>query len=392
MEQEIDIHNWPQQLSCAERKLFPNPISPRNLELIKRFVNHAKARGLSTSRITRYIFTLRQFAEWLSKDFDSATKEDIERIVAKLESSDYTPWTKHTNKAILKRFYKWLKGNDEEYPPEVKWIKITLKQSDQNLPRNLLTEDEIKKLVEATDNPRDRAFIMTLYETGARIGEIGTLRIRDIEFNQGYASVILKGKTGSRRVPIVASLPYLQYWIEHHPFKSNLNAPLWPKFSNGKPMTYPALAKVLKVAAQRANLKKRITPHLLRHSRATFLATKLTEAQMNAVFGWKQGSDMPQTYVHLSGRDVDQAILGIYGIKKSQENAPSQLQPKGCPRCGQTNPATAIFCFKCGMVLDIKTVVQIEERRREADELMSKLLEDPEVQKFLKKKLKRLLA
>lgn len=40
----------------------------------------------------------------------------------------------------------------------------------------------------------------------------------------------------------------------------------------------------------------------------------LTEAQMNVYFGWVQGSDMPGVYVHLSGRDVDDAILKANGI------------------------------------------------------------------------------
>ncbi len=35
---------------------------------------------------------------------------------------------------------------------------------------------------------------------------------------------------------------------------------------------------------------------------------------MNEIFGWKQGSDMPSIYVHLSSRDVNDAILGVYGL------------------------------------------------------------------------------
>jgi site-specific recombinase XerD len=59
---------------------------------------------------------------------------------------------------------------------------------------------------------------------------------------------------------------------------------------------HPALAKILKAAAEKAGLKKKAHPHKLRHSRATFLASKLTEAQMNQVFGWRQGSKMPNIY------------------------------------------------------------------------------------------------
>ncbi|RLG70969.1 MAG: hypothetical protein DRO11_05300 [Methanobacteriota archaeon] len=49
----------------------------------------------------------------LGKDFDKATKEDIERLVKRLERSDYSAWTKHDYKVALKRFYRWLNGGEE---------------------------------------------------------------------------------------------------------------------------------------------------------------------------------------------------------------------------------------------------------------------------------------
>lgn len=385
MPSEIDIHGHGERLKRAVKLVRRlNPVSERSKAQILKFAEHCEALGLSRARISRYVYLLKQLAKWLEKDFDRADRQDIERLVHQIETSDYATWTKQLYKVALKRFYKWLLGGDEEYPNVVKWVKTTFKQKDKILPNCLLTEDEIKKLVEAADNPRDRAFIMTLYETGGRVGEVGSLRIRDIEFRQEYASVVLKGKTGSRRVPVVASVPYLLTWLNHHPLAKEPDAPFWIKFSDGKAMTYPALAKVIRSAAERARLKKRVHPHALRHSRATFLASKLTEAQMNAVFGWKQGSEMPSIYVHLSGRDIDNAVLGIYGLRKKKAEKPTDLAPKDCPRCGYHNPATGRFCAQCGTALDIETVMELEKKRREADELMSLIIREPEVQEAIK--------
>jgi len=152
-------------------------------------------------------------------------------------------------------------------------------------------------------------------------------------------------------------------------------------------MSYPALAKILKVAAGKAGLKKRITPHKLRHSRATFLASRLTEAQMNQIFGWKQGSEMPSIYVHLSGRDVDDAILGVYGLKKTEEEKP-KLTPRICPRCNRSNTYDGKFCSRCGLALDINAAAQIEDARRRTDGIMDVLMEDREFREMLMKKLK----
>jgi len=387
----IDIHNFRGRLLAAERRLH-NPLSERNRELILEFERKLLSEGLTSVRVEKYIEKLRKISEALGKDFDKVTKRDIEEFIYRVERSDYSPWTKHDYKVVLKRFYKWLKGNDEEYPEEVKWIKTTLKAKDELLPEDLLTEDEVMKLVEACSNPRDKAFIITLYESGARIGEVGSMRIRDVSFEESYARLMLKGKTGSRRVIVVAAAPYLQAWIQNHPLKNDPDAPLWVNMgtvNRFKAMSYPALAKVLKVAAERAGLSEKVHPHKLRHSRATFLASKLTEAQMNQVFGWKQGSDMPSIYVHLSGRDLDDAILGIYGLKKVEEKEP-KLKPKICPRCGASNAVEARFCMKCGLALDIKAAQEIEEARSKTDAIMDLLMRDAEFRELLMRKLREL--
>ncbi len=106
----------------------------------------------------------------------------------------------------MKRFYKWLKGNNVTYPEEVKWITTTLKTKNRLLPENLLTEEEIQRLIDVVDRPRDKAFIITLYESGPRIGELGSLRLGDVEFDERYAKLMLRGKTGARRVILVAAL------------------------------------------------------------------------------------------------------------------------------------------------------------------------------------------
>jgi site-specific recombinase XerD len=390
LNRRIDIHNFSSRLEAAEQRVrAANPITSRNAELIQQFENACFSEGLSTGRVTKYVLTLRRIAKWLGKNFDNVTKQDIEDLVTQLERSDYSAWTKHDYKVAIKRFYKWLNGGDE-YPKEIKWIKTTFKKKNSLLPKDLLTEDDLKRLVDAANTPRNKAFIITLYESGARIGEIGSMQIQDVAFEERYTTLMLQGKTGSRRVIVVASTPYLNVWIQHHPLNNDPEAPLWVNLgtvNRFKAMSYPALAKVLKVTAKRAQLMKRVTPHKLRHSRATFLATKLTEAQMNQIFGWKQGSEMPSIYVHLSGRDVDEAILGVYGLKEIKDEKP-KLTPHICPRCNITNAYNAKFCSRCGLALDIQAAAQIEAARKKTDNVMDVLMQDSEFKVLLTKKLK----
>jgi ribosomal protein L40E len=142
--------------------------------------------------------------------------------------------------------------------------------------------------------------------------------------------------------------------------------------------------------AERVGITKKVNPHIFRHSRATHLATHLTEAQMNEYFGWVQGSNMASTYVHLSGRDVDDALMRMHGMAPVEQDKKGTFSPIKCTRCNQLNPPTGKFCTQCGGILDIEAAMEIEERMKEADSKLSTLLDDEDVQELLMKKMKQL--
>jgi site-specific recombinase XerD len=160
-EGSFDIHNYKGRLKVALRKVEEANITGQNKKLILRFHKHCYAEGLSTPRIQHYVLKLRQLAEWLGKDFAKATREDVEGVVRKIEQMDYSEWTKHGFKVTLKKFYKWLKKS-EHYPKEVRWIKSTVKNESTRLPEELLTEEDVKKLIEVADHPRDKALVSVL--------------------------------------------------------------------------------------------------------------------------------------------------------------------------------------------------------------------------------------
>ena len=146
---------------------------------VLRFVDHLLAKGVSKARAVKYIYHLVVLARVTDKPFESLGRRDVERLVSWINASDYSENTKRDYKIVLKKFYQWLRGCNEEeheYPEEVKWIKTRLKRR-RLLPQALLTPEEVKRLVNAAENPRDKAFILTHYESGCRIGETLSLRI-----------------------------------------------------------------------------------------------------------------------------------------------------------------------------------------------------------------------
>jgi len=401
MEKDIDIHNYEKKFESALRKMQTSNISKRNKKLIEKFYNFCFANGIGKPRVVKYLGTLRQLAEWLKKDFDKVKQADIERVVTSIQQrEDYTEWTKTDYNITLKKFYKWV--NHGEYPKMVKWLKTCPNRSKTKLPGQdgLLTEDDIKKLIEAADHPRNKALISLLYESGCRIGEIASLRINNIAFDEKGAILTVFGKTGSRRIRVVSSVSYLLTLINNHPFKDDNKSPLWINIgaiNNRKHMKYGTIRSVLQDIFKKAGVKKKFNPHLFRHSRATFLANFLTEAQLKVYFGWVQGSRVAGTYVHLSGRDTDQKILEINGMAKENEKKLDELKPKICPRCNTLNSYSSNYCSKCASILDIETAMKEQEemvnkdkRLTNTNDIMSALIKDSEVQSVLLKKIHEL--
>lgn len=387
---ELQIYKYKQMLASIESRIASaSSLSNENKRCIERFRDDCFAHNIGQARVIRYLYCLRDMALWLQKDFSQCTTDDLKALAAKIEQMDrFSPRTKYEYRATLKKFYKWLKNTDE--PQEVAWIDLRLKKHNDKLPSELLSEENILAMVNVSKNPRDRAIIIGLYESGCRIGEFLKMKLKDIIFEKPGCLLFVHGKTGGRRIRVISAEPYLVDWLNKHPDKTNPDAFLWIQNKSTNMLEYPAFCKVLRVAAKKANVRKKVNPHNFRHSRATYLAARFTEQQLKVFFGWTRASDMAAVYVHLSGKDVDDALLTTYGLKEEKKEI-TELKPLACPRCNVANEATNKFCKICGSVLDLSlrdsmTAVQIE--RTEVDKLMDLLIKDKEVLALLTQKIR----
>ncbi|HLB67312.1 MAG TPA: tyrosine-type recombinase/integrase [Thermoplasmata archaeon] len=385
-----DLYGYGKRLERAVERIAARADLPDGArERILDFHRHCVASGLSPARTLRYLNDLPQLATRLGRPFEDASRTDLERVLEAIERSDYAPQTKLDFRKTVKKFYKWQNGG-EAYPDCASWIKTTGKRNHDRLPEDLLTEDDVKRLVAAATHPRDRALIAVLWESGCRVGELLPMGVRNVAFETEVTRITIEGKTGARRVPLIDATPYLAEWIDHHPLRDRPTSWLWVgvgTVGRDEPLEYAALRKMLRSVARKAGVKKGVNPHSFRHGRATVLANHLTEAQMNQYLGWVPGSGMPAVYVHLSGRDVDDAILEMRG-RKPRETAPeSTMAPKTCARCGTSNKATGRYCARCGAALDLATAVGAQDRMRDLDAKFSRLLRDKTVQEFLVKRM-----
>ncbi|MFA5142190.1 MAG: tyrosine-type recombinase/integrase [Candidatus Woesearchaeota archaeon] len=401
---KTDIHNYARQAQWALRRLKDSSVSAHNQEIIRRFVDSLVAEGISLSRVAKYTDTLRFWALWLNKDFDIVTKEDIAPIVSQIQMDpNYGIWSKKSYKMAIKRFFKWLKNSGDEFPPEVKWIKAKLRLCDKKLPSSgeLLNEKDIEKLLKSINSPRDKAFVSMLWESGCRVGELCSLQINNVEIDKYGILITVQGKTGARKLRLVSSTQYLMTWLNIHPQRDDRTESLWVTMSNRQksvPISYRAINKLLRVHCAKSGITKRCNPHMFRHSRATYLANHLTEFQMNQYFGWAQGSEMPSTYVHMSGKEVESAILVMNGIKSMDKKTEEvHLRSKTCPRCETINSYESKYCCRCAGILDIHEAMAIQakynedsKRLNETDDLLDRISHHPEIIQLLAQKMQEM--
>ena len=388
------------KLENAKEKLEKSIVLPVNKKHILNFVNAASTGQLrdgepiSIGRQYKFLTVLTKLDHLLEKDFADANKSDIEKLVAKINTmknkhgKPVQDWTKYTYKVVLKRFYKWLKGDNDEYPKEVKWIHPRMMKRNGKLPEELLTTEDIKKMANATDNLRDRAFILFLYESGARIGEIMSIQLKHFEPDEYGAKVLIpKGKTGPRKIRIIASAPAISNWLSNHPDRNNKLSLLFCGISNykrGEDIVYQNYRKMLRKMAKRAGVDKPVNPHHFRHSRATELAKSLSSAILCEYLGWVQGSREAATYVHLSGEASDKEILKIHGLTKNDQKE-HEFKSIECPRCGIKNDPAAKFCKGCSLGLDEKSVMEFDAQKDQATQMGfadMAMLKDPKFSEF----------
>jgi hypothetical protein len=129
-------------------------------------------------------------------------------------------------------------------------------------------------------------------------------------------------------------------------------------------MSYAAARKLLQVAGRKAGVSKPINPHNFRHSRATQLCSLgISGNILNEYFGWTQASRSVATYLHLSGKQVDDTLLNkAYGMTTQESNSQPKMFPLKCFSCGELNPHDSNRCKRCNTIIGSPSNEDLEEQ------------------------------
>jgi integrase/recombinase XerD len=276
---------------------------------IQQFLDHLRVeRELTPATVEAYGRDLAGFAHFAAGrtvvSADAVRSIDVLDFLVHLTERKLSARSQARRLVALRQLFKFLKGDRvvNVDPTE----DVDLPRYGRKLP-DFLSVEEVDRLLGAPDRTtlrgvRDAAMLETLYATGLRVSELVKLRMRDINFDAGYLMAFGKGRK-ERLVPIGESaVASLKSYVEgaRASFAGSRAADTLFLTHHGRAMSRQGFWKLLGRYARTAGIRKRISPHKLRHSFATHLVER--GADLRAVQAMLGHSDIGTTeiYTHVS--------------------------------------------------------------------------------------------
>ena len=258
------------------------------MEILNKLKSELKIRGLSPLTVRNYSFFVDKFLQRAGKKAEELNEDDAKMYLSELFDSK----SKNTimlAAASLKFFYTEILKKE--------FGNIKMPKKDKKLPE-VLSKEEVKKMIDGADNEKSRLIISMLYSSGLRVSELVNLKVEDINFGE-KTGWVRKGKGSKDRLFAISEGLSTE-------LKEYLGTKLENKylFSKDKPLTTRNIQKIIKGIRVRAGVNKKVTPHTLRHSYATHLLEQGTDIRMIQVLLGHSSLNTTQLYAHISSDQI----------------------------------------------------------------------------------------
>ena len=299
--------------------LVSGPKSSPLSRLVDDYLTHVRARGLSPSTNTAYIHALRVvLLPWCEEqgierveDLDSRTVDRLSTSLLTRVSARGKPLSAdsvHTYTRGIRQFLTWAGKEGEPVAAKPQLPKLGKHH------RDVLTSAEIDALEGAAPAERDKLIIRIIGDCGLREGELVRLRVEDVlrPENRGQLHVRGKGRR-ERRVPVLPRLVRrIERYIATRPDQQTDS--LFLALRRGRsgdyePLTESGIRQLVRDAGLRANLRRPVNPHLLRHSWMTEMLRQGIEPLHLSLIAGASLKVIQDHYEHLNQDDAYEAMV-----------------------------------------------------------------------------------
>jgi integrase/recombinase XerD len=291
--------------------------------LIDDYLAHCRARGLSPNTVNQaYKYPLKGvlvpfFEREKMADVSAIDARALDRLSAWLLESGgkngrpLSPHSVHSYSRAINHFLTWAKKEGEPVDAKAQLPKLPKRLVD------VLNRDEIKNMEHAAEAERDKLIIRLLADTGLRVGELLGLRTNDLlEQNKNYYLHVRGKGAQDRLVPAPKLYRRLRVYIERGRPRDAVSARVFlsrrrrPNGGDYEPLTTSGVDQMVRNVAESAGITKRVYPHLLRHSFATWqLSRGMNPIQLAQILGHSSLTMIHAVYSHLSPVDAYEAML-----------------------------------------------------------------------------------
>ena len=282
-------------------------LSATDKKTLWEFVRYLRGKRFSESTVKTYYFFILNFVRFKSKPNQELTKRDYELYLEFITDQNYSVSSHRQCVSALKHFSVLFIPKEE-----IDFVLLRPKKS-RNLP-NVLSQAEIIDILRCTKNLKHRLVLGLLYSSGLRIGELLSLRVKDLNIDRKQLFVH-SGKGKKDRVSILSEgiLPLLSnYLMSYKPTYFLIEG------HDGNKYSAESVRAFLKTSCKRAGIKKRVTPHMLRHSFATHMMEDGIDVRYIQELLGHSRPETTMIYTHVSRQD-------LLEIKSPLDNALNKL-------------------------------------------------------------------
>ncbi|MBI2841342.1 MAG: site-specific tyrosine recombinase XerD [Acidobacteria bacterium] len=263
-------------------------------------------RGVAENTIASYERDLRKYMTFVASrriDFRRIDRKDVLSFLKHVRTSGLSARSAARLLSALKSFYRYLVLDEQIKLDPASDVQTARLWS--NLPK-FLSYEEIERLLAAPDRStpggiRDAAWLEMLYATGMRVSELVNLRLSNLRLDEAYLRVT--GKGGKERlIPVgdVAAARLQEYIRNARPAFLKQRASEYVFLNNrSTKLTRQGIWKLLKEYAAAADIRARISPHVLRHSFATHLLENGADLRALQMMLGHSSLSTTQIYTHI---------------------------------------------------------------------------------------------